>query len=195
MPGSVSSSRILLWQFVFCGKNSSLWLFWMENGVLLHENFLHFNNASNLHQQESQWMGEWDIPRERSPCRWLLCLFKAYILDLGFLHPIWMRIIPNQFLQWLVQILQKRSLFFCRYCKKEVSFSANILLKQVLSLLEINHFSQPKISKYIFPFRKKMDVPLENTLGFRPFPSRHSKVTLDKSLLILRCSGVRTDLS
>lgn len=84
---------------------------------------------------------------------------------------------------------------WCRYCKKEVSFSANILLKQVLSLLEINHFSQPKISEYIFPFRKKKDVPLENTLGFRSFPSRHSKVTLDKSLLILRCSGVRTDLS
>lgn len=30
--------------------------------------------------------------------------------------------------------------------EKKVSFSANILLQQILSLLEINHFSQPKIS-------------------------------------------------
>lgn len=54
MPGFVSFSHILVWQFVFCGKNSSLWLFWMENGIALHENSLHFKNVSNLHQQETQ---------------------------------------------------------------------------------------------------------------------------------------------
>lgn len=88
MPGYVSFSHILVWQFVFCVKNSTLWLFWMENGILLNENSLSFKSISNLHQQETQGMGEWDISRERSPCRWLLCLCKANSLDLGFLHPI-----------------------------------------------------------------------------------------------------------
>lgn len=44
-------------------------------------------------------MGEWDIPREISPCRLVLCLFKANSLDLGFLDPIGTGIIPNQLLQ------------------------------------------------------------------------------------------------
>lgn len=80
------------------------------------------------------------------------------------------------------------------FCKEKFLLQI-VLLQQALSLLERNLFLAYRPLVHIkLQGEKEYFCHTENTLELRPSSSQHSNVTLEESLLIPHCLGVRTDL-